>query len=105
MEAIVEAAVPATLAAAVVGMWGYLARFVREQRRVNEANRLANRSLQRAEIYRMFAAHVERGEPMAPHEMDHLADVYAAYHANGGNGTATEMYERILEHGKITTGG
>lgn len=89
--------------AAIAALTRTLNGFVREQRAVNEANRQANRSMQREVIYRMFREHVERGEPMAPHEMDHLDEVYRAYHSNGGNGTATVMYERIREFGKIST--
>lgn len=98
-----EGAVTTVLAAAMIGMWAMLRAFVKEQREANEANRMANRSMQREVIYRMFREHVERGEPMAPHELDHLEDVYGAYHANGGNGTATVMYDRIREFGRIST--
>ena len=89
--------------AAVLGMWAMMRGFIKEQRQVNEANRQANCSMQREVIYRMFRDHVERGEPMAPHELDHLNEVYGAYHANGGNGTATLMYERIKEFARIST--
>ena len=101
--AVLETIVASITVLVVGGLWRTMSAFIKEQRAVNEANRLSNLSIQREVIYRMFNDHVEHDEPMAPHEMDHLNDVYAAYHANGGNSTATAMYEKIREHGKLST--
>ena len=40
---------------------------------------------------------------VVPHEMEHLEACYGAYHANGGNGTGTLMYERIKKCAVIVT--
>lgn len=48
------------------GTLTYLVHFVGEQRRVNAANALANRSMQRDVLYRYFAKVVERGSTSRP---------------------------------------
>ena len=100
---IIVGAAATVLAAAMVGVFAQLRSFISEQRKVNEANELSNRSIQRAEIYRMFNRYVESGEAMPPYEMDLLETVYGAYHANGGNGTCTVMYDKLREHARIST--
>lgn len=61
------------------------------------------RSQQRAEIVRYFRIVVENGDPITMEEMEHLDACYNAYHANGGNGTGTLMYEKIKEHVHLVT--
>ena len=86
------------------GTAGYLTKFAREQREVNKANVLAQRSMQRDVIYRYFHKAVELGQALTPEEYKHVTDCANAYQANGGNGTGTLMYERIREHARIETG-
>lgn len=86
------------------GTLTYLVHFVGEQRRVNAANELANRSMQRDVLYRYFAKVVERGEHVTPEEYKHLEDCYEAYHSNGGNGAGTLMFERVKQNVVIDTG-
>lgn len=86
------------------GTLTYLVHFVGEQRKVNAANALANRSMQRDVLYRYFAKVVERGEHVTPDEYRHVADCYEAYHSNGGNGAGSLMWERIQETVQIDTG-
>ena len=78
--------------------------FVGEQREVNRANELAYRSIERDVLYRYFHYVVERGEGITPEEFEHVKRCYEAYHANGGNGAGTLMFERIVEYAKIETG-
>ena len=78
--------------------------FRKEQREVNKSNALANRSLQRDVLYRYFHYVIERGEQITPEELEHVTRCYEAYHANGGNGAGTLMYERIMRHVKLDTG-
>lgn len=86
------------------GTCGALVKFAREQREVNKANVLAQRSMQRDVIYRYFHKAVELGQPLTPEEYKHVNDCANAYNANGGNGTGTVMWERIREHAIIETG-
>ena len=86
------------------GTAAYLGKFVHEQREVNKANVLAQRSMQRDVIYRYFHKAVELGQPLTPEEFKHVNDCANAYNANGGNGTGTVMWDRIREHARIETG-
>ena len=88
----------------VTGMYKQMREFFTEQREVNRANVLAQRSMQRDVIYRYFHKAVELGQPLTPEEFKHVTDCANAYNANGGNGTGTVMYDRIREHAKIETG-
>lgn len=89
--------------AALLGIWRILHSFVKEQREQNTAQRQFMRSQQRAELVRYFRIVVENSEPITMEEMEHLDACYNAYHANGGNGTGTLMYERIKEHVHLVT--
>lgn len=86
------------------GTAGCLVRFAHEQREVNKANVLAQRSMQRDVIYRYFHKAVELQQPLTPEEYKHVNDCASAYQANGGNGTGTVMWERIREYARIETG-
>jgi len=89
--------------AAILGMWAMIRKFIKEQRKANEANRMFIRSMQRAEIVRYFRIVVEQGNPITPAEMEHIDSCYESYHENGGNGTGTIMYEKIKEHVRLIT--
>lgn len=88
----------------VTGLYRQMTVFVKEQREVNKANVLAQRSMQRDVIYRYFHKAVELRQPLTPEEYKHVNDCANAYRANGGNGTGTVMWERIREHAIIETG-
>lgn len=88
----------------VTGMYKQMREFFMEQREVNKANVLAQRSMQRDVIYRYFHKAVELGQPLTPEEFKHVNDCANAYNANGGNGTGTVMWEKIREHATIETG-
>lgn len=94
----------ATVGFVATGTLGYLAHFAKEQRQVNKANALANRSMQRDVLFRYFHIVVEQGMPITTEEMEHIDRCYTAYHDNGGNGTGTLMYERIKATAKLDTG-
>ena len=103
MNAFADVASGVTLAA-LLGLVAMFRRFAREQRAVNAANEKANRSMQRDVLYRYFAKVVERGESVTPDEYAHIEQCYGAYHANGGNGAGTLMWEKIRENVRIDTG-
>lgn len=99
----VETIIDLLLTTIISGLWVYLARFVKEQRKANKLNEASIRSMQRSEIMRYFRMIVEDGKPVTVEELDHLDKCYNAYHESGGNGTATLMYERIKQHAIIVT--
>lgn len=100
---ILASVISGVVLAALLGIWRVLHGFVKEQREQNEAQRQFRRAQQRAEIMRYFRLVVEQGEPVTIEEMEHLDACYSAYHANGGNGTGTLMYERIKQYARIVT--
>lgn len=100
---VIETVVNVVLAAMIGALWSYLAKFVREQREANKRNSESIRSMQRAELTRYFRMVVEEHKPVSVEEMEHLEACYGAYHANGGNGTGTLMYERIKKCAVIVT--
>ena len=89
--------------AALLGMWRMIRHFVKDQKEVNETQRAFIRSVQRSEIVRYFRIVVEQGNPITIEEMEHLDACYDAYHANGGNGPGTLLYEKIKQHVHLVT--
>ena len=99
------ALVISTAVGLIVGsMYKSMKDFFGEQREVNKANALANRSMQRDVLFRYFRIVVEQGNPITPEEYEHIERCYTAYHKNGGNGTGTLMFEKIKQHAIIDTG-
>ncbi len=101
---IINLIVSTVVAFVASGTCASFVKFAREQREVNKANVLAQRSMQRDVIYRYFHKAVELGQPLTPEEFKHVTDCANAYEVNGGNGTGTVMYDRIREHARIETG-
>lgn len=101
---IAQVALTAVLTGAVGWLGRTLLAFMREQREANRANAMANRSMQRDVIYRYFRTVVEEGKHVTPEEFAHVEECYSAYHANGGNGAGTLMFEKIRENAVIDTG-
>ena len=98
-----ETIVNGILVLMIGALWGYLSKFVKEQREANKRNAMSIRSMQRSELTRYFRMVVEDKKPISMEEMTHVEACYKAYHANGGNGTGTLMYERIKECAHIVT--
>lgn len=88
----------------VAALWGMMVGFIKEQRKVNRANIKANRSLQEAQLIALFHKVVELQEEITIEEFNAGKECYDAYHANGGNGAGTQMWERIKECARIRTG-
>lgn len=88
----------------VTGLAKQFTQFVKEQRKANEANAMANRSMQRDVLFRYFRIIVEQQQAVTPEEFDHLSRCYKAYAANGGNDTGTIMWQKIQENVKLDTG-
>ena len=103
LVAIIEGAATTVLACVVVALFRQFKGFASDQRKANELNRESIRSMQRAELLRMFQRCVEDGRPVTFEELEHVNACYAAYHANGGNGTGTWLWERINENAFVVT--
>ena len=88
----------------VAALWGMMVGFIKEQRKVNRANIKANRSLQEAQLIALFHKVVELQEEITIEEFNAGKECYDAYHANGGNGAGTQMWERIRDCARIRTG-
>ena len=89
--------------AGVLALFRRLTRFETAQREANALNAKSIRSIQSAELMRMFERVVEDGKPVTIEELEHVESCYRAYHASGGNGTGTMLYERILDNAYVVT--
>ena len=110
----IELGVSALITVMVGSLWHFMSKSVKRQA---EAMKLAKerqeqaeeramefrRSMQRAEIIRYFRIVVEQGNPITTEELSHVNAAYESYHGDGGNGTGTIMYEKIMEHVKLIT--
>lgn len=74
---------------------GVLAARARRGRDEDEAMRRGMTALLRAQLIDMHRRYVVEGEPCSVDEHDQCEEVYAAYHALGGNGTGTHLYEEV----------
>lgn len=98
-------AIQAVVGAISTGTLGCLIHFVRKQNKVNKANAMANRAMQRDVLFRYFHSIVEEGNStITPEEYEHLGKCYEAYHENEGNGTGTLMWNKIQENVRLDTG-
>lgn len=88
----------------VAALWGMMVGFIKEQRKVNEANIKANRSLQEAQLIALFHKVVEENEEITIEEFNAGKECFEAYHANGGNGAGVQMWERTQKYARIRTG-
>lgn len=55
------------------------------------------RALLRADLNRIHTEYVQTGRPVNLALKDEADDIYAAYHALGGNGVGSELHRQILE--------
>lgn len=89
----------------VAAIWRQLTKYVEAQHKVNEANQVANRAVQKMQLYALYEKVIERGEPLSPEEYAAGNDCIRAYEANGGNGSGHKMWRDIEEKAVIVTGG
>ena len=103
LVAILETVVSAAIGSALLALFRKLNKFMAEQREANRLNSESIRSMQRDAILRMYQSVVEEGKPITVEELDHLKKCYNSYHNNGGNGTGTYMYGKIIERAVMVT--
>lgn len=83
------------------GLVGYMLAVLSNMRKRNkshdDAMEQGMRALLKQQLINYHAEYVASGGP-CPYEIkEQAASVYSAYHALGGNGTGTQLYEEILE--------
>ncbi len=93
--ALVSSVVGAIVSSVIAGM-RFAGRKAAEDRAADEAMRAALRALLWRELQIIHAKAIEDGG-MTVADRRHLESVYAAYHALGGNGTGTRLYEEAME--------
>ena len=96
--------VAAPVMAAVIGTLAGMLRESRErERRRDEVKEAEHAALcmgmceeMRSKLYAMHERYVVNGESMPYHEKERADHVYSVYHALGGNGTGTHVYEELM---------
>mgnify|MGYP006981402089 CR=1 FL=1 len=73
---------------------GYLAWLLKEQKKERDANSRGTMLLLRVQMFEYHDKYMALGE-IPSYAYDNFVEMYEAYHALGGNGTATKMYEEI----------
>lgn len=73
---------------------GYLAWLLKEQKKERDANSRGTMLLLRVQLIEYHDKYVALGE-IPSYAYDNFVEMYDAYHALGGNGMATKMYEEI----------
>ena len=103
----VEVLLPILLAIfASSGLWSFLLYIAqrRDQKKDNKTKAIL--VLLHDAVYRNCEKAIRRGYTTVM-EFDNITELYNAYHAMGGNGTGTELYERVKKlplHNKIQGG-
>lgn len=85
------------LTASLGGLSGALVSMLRKSRSQESAMQEGMRALLRQQLIDMHRKYVVEGRPCSVDEHEQAEDVYKAYHALGGNGTGTHLYEEIRE--------
>ena len=101
--AVLEGVLSATLTAAIIALCKTVISMRKEQRENTHQMKLSIMSMQKAEMLRIFQRVVEDRKPITLEELEHLETCYKAYHANGGNGTGTVLYNKIVECACVKT--
>ena len=73
---------------------GYVVWLLKEQKKDRDANSKGTMLLLRVQLIEYHDKYVELGE-IPSYEYDNFVEMYNAYHALGGNGMITKMYNEI----------
>lgn len=82
------------VAAALAAAWRSMAKWRKAKTAEDAATRKLLIALAHDALYTASMAALTRGE-IDPDELDNIRMVYDAYHALGGNGTGTVLWERV----------
>lgn len=98
---IISVALPIILSA----LMSYVVFLLKEQKKDRDANAKGTMLLLRVQLIEYHDKYVEEGE-IPSYAYDNFDEMYEAYHALGGNGMITKMYNEIQElHLKTKNGG
>ena len=75
---------------------GYIIGLLRKQKKTRDANSRGTMLLLRVQLIEYHAQYTKLGE-IPTYAYQNFIDMYEAYHALGGNGMVTKMYEEIHE--------
>ena len=98
---IISVALPIILSA----LMSYVVFLLKEQKKDRDANAKGTMLLLRVQLIEYHNKYVEEGE-IPSYAYDNFVEMYEAYHALGGNGMVTKMYNEIQElHLQTKNGG
>ena len=89
---IISIALPIILSA----LMSYVVFLLKEQKKDRDANAKGTMLLLRVQLIEYHDKYVEEGE-IPSYAYDNFVEMYEAYHALGGNGMVTKMYNEIQE--------
>lgn len=75
---------------------GYIVWLLKQQKKDRSANSKGTMLLLRVQLIDYHDKYVKRGE-IPSYAYENFCEMYAAYHALGGNGMITKMYQEIQE--------
>lgn len=87
---------------AIPALWVWTISALKKQRAEMQALKNGVRATLRSRLVDLHALYVETGAGCPVWVKDEAQDVYDAYHALGGNGTGTHLYEEIIDAKVIT---
>lgn len=111
---VVAVVLPSVVSALVGALVGRLREARRRGRETDEAREAEHRALMdgmrevmRAQLWDLHRRFVVEGASMPYDEKEHVDSVYRVYHALGGNGTGTHLYNELMQAkvGDAATGG
>lgn len=92
-QEIIQTAVPIV----VSGLWAWTISALKKQRTEMQALKNGVRATLRSRLVDLHAMYVEEGKGCPAWVKDEAQDVYTAYHALGGNGVGTHLYQEIID--------
>lgn len=95
MQTLLEAVIPMLLTG-IGGACGWLLKSHRKEEAKDKAMEEGLRTLLHAELLEIYQKHVVEGAAISLSTQEEAGHIYQAYHALGGNGTGTYMYQKIM---------
>ena len=97
MLTVVVSIVTWAVTGALGALVGFFATKLHSRTKHEEAMEEGMRCLLRKEIVDMYDLYVHERHPMSVERKRDVVEAYEAYHALGGNGVITDMYQELVE--------
>ena len=94
---IIQSVLVWALTAILAAVSGYLVSTLRQRKAHDDAMGRGMRVLLRKQIVDAYDEYVHKGKAMSVERKTEVEEAYKAYHALGGNGVVTEMYEELMD--------